>query len=311
MPDKNDTLMSRKEFLKKTSAGLLTFGLLGGIPQLINAQKAQAKASLKYRVLGRTGIKVSPVGYGASRTMEPALIKSAMDTGINFLDTGRVYFNGQNEAMVGKAVKGVRKEVVIQSRMMVYLKKKGEQLKSAKVSENIKKMMQSSLSESLNALRTDYIDIMLIHGAKSLDIINHETVMEFFSAAKKKGQIRACGFTSHDNQVELLKSANKSKFYDVIMVPYNHKGSYRHSMSDHYREWDQPALESEMKKAEKNNIGIVAMKTCSAGPYSPDGKITPSYQEGLKWILSHSYINTMAVAMGNMKEINENIRAMR
>ncbi len=311
MVDDNNTMMSRKEFLKKTSAGLLTFGLLGGIPQLINAQKVQAKASPKYRMLGRTGIQVSPVGYGASRTMEPALLKSAMDTGINFLDTGRVYFNGQNEVMVGKVVKGVRKEVVIQSRMIVYLKEKGEQLKSTKVSESIKNMMQSSLNESLKALQTDYIDIMLIHGANSLDIINHETVMEFFRVAKKKGQIRACGFTSHDNQVELLKSANKSKFYDVIMVPYNHKGAYRHSRANSYSEWDQPALESEMKKAEKNNIGIVAMKTCSGGPYSPDSKIKPSYHEALKWILSHSYINTMAVAMGNMKEINENIRAMR
>ncbi len=310
MVDDNNTMMSRKEFLKKTSAGLLTFGLLGGIPQLINAQKSQGKTLPEYRVLGRTGIKVSPVGYGASRTMEPALIKSAMDKGINFLDTGRVYFNGQNEVMVGKVVKGVRKEVVIQSRMLVYLKEKGEQLKSSKVSESIKNMMQSSLNESLKALQTDYIDIMLIHGAKSLDIINHETVMEFFRVAKKKGQIRACGFSSHDNQVELLKSANKSKFYDVIMVPYNHKGSYRHSLAKSYSEWDQPALESEMKKAEKNNIGLVAMKTCSGGPYSPDGKTTPSYLEALKWILSHSYINTMAVAMGNMKEINENIRAM-
>jgi hypothetical protein len=94
------------------------------------------------------------------------------------------------------------------------------------------------------------------------------------------------------------------------MVPYNQKGSYKHSRASHYNEWDQPALESELKKAEKNNIGIVAMKTCSGGPYSPDGKSKPSYEEALKWVLSHSYITTMAVAMGNMKEINENVQAM-
>jgi len=305
--DDNDTMMSRKEFLKKTSAGLLTFGLFGCIP---GTRKLQIEPSSGFRVLGRTDLKVSPVGYGASRTMEPALIKSAMDAGINFLDTGRVYFNGQNEAMVGKVIKGVRKDVVIQTRMLVYLKEKGEQLKSTRVSERIKNMMRSSLNESLNALQTDYIDIMLIHGVKSLDIINHETVMDFFRVAKKKGQIRACGFSSHENQVELVKSANASRFYDVIMVPYNHKGSYIHSKSNSYSEWDQPALESELKKAEKNNIGVVAMKTCSGGPYSPDGKTTPSYQEALKWILNHSYISTMAVAMGNMKEISENIRAM-
>ncbi len=170
--------------------------------------------------------------------------------------------------------------------------------------------MQSSLTESLKALQTDYVDIMLIHGASSLDIINHETVMDFFGAAKKKGQIRACGFSSHENHVELLKAANESKFYDVIMLPYNHRGSYNHSRTGRYSEWDQPALEAELKKAEKNDIGIVAMKTCSGGPYSPDGKSKPSYRAALKWILNHSYINSMAVAMGNMKEIDENVPAM-
>jgi len=170
--------------------------------------------------------------------------------------------------------------------------------------------MYSSLKESLKALQTDYIDILLIHGANTVDIIKHEAVMDFFRVAKQKGQIRACGFSSHDNQVEILKAANKSKFYDVIMIPYNHKGSYRHSKGGHYSEWDQQALESELKKAERNNIGIIAMKTCSGGSYSPDGRSKPSYKSALKWVLNHSYINTMAVAMGNVKEINENVQAM-
>jgi predicted aldo/keto reductase-like oxidoreductase len=200
--------------------------------------------------------------------------------------------------------------VVVQSRILLFLQQQGEQLKSAEVSERIRNMMQSSLTESLKALQTDYVDIMLIHGASSLDIINHETVMDFLGEAKKKGQIRACGFSSHENHVELLKAANESKFYDVIMLPYNHRGSYNHSRTGRYSEWDQPALEAELKKAEKNNIGIVAMKTCSGGPYSPDGKSKPSYQAALKWILNHSYIDSMAVAMGNMKEIDENVPAM-
>jgi len=170
--------------------------------------------------------------------------------------------------------------------------------------------MYSSLKERLKALQTDYIDILLIHGANTVDIIEHEAVMDFFRVAKEKGQIRACGFSSHDNQVELLKAANKSKFYDVIMIPYNHKGSYRHSKGGHYREWDQQALESELKKAERNNTGIIAMKTCSGGPYSPDGRSKPSYKAALKWVLNHSYVNTMAVAMGNVKEITENVQAM-
>jgi len=309
--ENNDNLMSRKDFLRKSSTGLLAFALLGEIPfTLLNSKKAYSKTSTKYRILGRTELKVTAVGFGVSRTMEPTLVKSAIDAGINFLDTGRIYYNGQNEVMLGKVIGGIRKEVIVQSRVIVSLRGKDDLHKSTGISKRIKNMMNSSLKESLKALQTNYIDILLIHGANTVDIINHETVMDFFRVAKEKGQIRACGFSSHDNQVELLKAANKSKFYDVIMIPYNHKGSYRHSKGGHYREWDQQALESELKKAERNNIGIIAMKTCSGGPYSPDGRSKPSYKAALKWVSNHSYVNTMAVAMGNVKEINENVQAM-
>ncbi len=303
--------MSRKDFIKKSCASLLTYGLLKESPSLLlNGQETKKQTSSGYRVLGRTGIKVAPVGIGASRTMEPTIVKTAIDKGINFIDTGRSYYNGQNEIMIGKVIKGIRKEVIIQSKMQINLKEKGEELKSAEVSKKIKNIMQSSLDESLKALQTDYIDIMLIHEADDINIINHKEVMGFFIMAKKSGKIRACGFSSHTNQINLLKSANETNFYDVIVVPYNHKGSYIHMLGGQYKEWDQPALEVELKKAQQNNTAIVAIKTCSAGPLSLDGKSEPSYKDALKWILNHSYVQTMAVAMLNMKEINEDIQAM-
>jgi len=75
-------------------------------------------------------------------------------------------------------------------------------------------------------------------------------------------------------------------------------------------EWDQSAMEKEFEKAEKNGIGVVDMKTCSGGPYSPEGVTKATFENALSWILSHSFISTMAVAMGNIKEMKENIRAM-
>lgn len=311
MNEHKDNQMSRKGFLTKTSAGLLGYSLFRGDRSgLFNSQTARKQTFSEYRLLGRTGIKVTPIGFGASRTMEPILVKSALDAGINFIDTGRSYFNGQNEVMVGKVIQGMRKEVIIQSKVRLRSREIGEKLDTAAAYDSIIKIMQSSLAESLKALQTDYIDVLLIHGANSVDIINHEAVMEFFRDAREKGQIRACGFSSHSNQVELLKAANKSKSYDVVMVPYNHNGSYTHSKSGKYSEWDQPALEKELVKAESNNIGAVAMKTCSAGPYAFDGESKPSYRSALRWILNHSFINTMAVGMGNLSELNEDLQAM-
>ncbi len=303
--------ISRKEFLRKASAGLAGVGFLGGdVVGLFRPRKTSAKSSLELRVLGRTGLKVTPVGCGATRTMEPAVIKAALDAGMNFIDTGRTYSNGQNEVMIGKVIKGKRKDLIIQSKISLRLRGTGEALHTPEAAKTISNQMQRSLDESLKALGTDYIDIMLLHNETTTDFIDHESVREFFVAQKKKGAIRAFGYSSHTNHVTLLKGTNEDTFYDVVMVPYNHKGSYIHSQGGNYNEWDQAALEVELKKAEKNNIGIVAMKTCSAGPYTFSEHVETSFKDALKWVMQHSYIATMAVAVANVEQVAENAAAM-
>ena len=329
---KKDRLITRKDFLKRSSAGLLAAGLFPGFrsggqdgdEEEPSAGPVESGGARSLRTLGRTGIKVTPVGFGASRTMEPVLLKSALDRGINFLDTGRSYFNGQNETMVGKVVGGMRDKVVIQSKISLRLGRNDADLAAPETADRITKMMQSSLEKSLAALKTDTIDVMLLHGASSVDLINHQAVMGFFEKVRKKGQIRACGFSSHTNQVALLQWVNKNPVYEVIMVPYNHRGSFVHSRSGHYSEWDQPALEKELKIAHAQGIGVVAMKTCSAGPYpvredgakdeeksaSPEDGPKPSFGAAIKWVVEHDHVHSSAVAMGNMDEIEENVQTM-
>jgi len=301
--------MSRKEFLKTSSVAFLGLGVLG-----LGGKKNQAKespqTSPEFVKLGNTGINVSVIGFGASRTMEPSLVYAALDAGFLLLDTGRSYSNGQNEVMVGEVVASRRKEVVIQSKLRVRLQSKED---GSFAAEDVKKAidgMTASMDASLKALRTDYIDIMLIHGATDPGVITNESVMGFFEAAKKAGKIRAYGFSSHSNQIELLRISNQKKFYEVIMVPYNHKGSYIHMNSGGFSEWDQPALEIEMDKAKKRGAGLIAMKTCSGGPFAPDEKTEPSYENSLRWILAQKRVHTMAVAMGNFEQIEENRRAL-
>lgn len=256
-------------------------------------------------ILGKTGIEVTPVAFGASRTQSPALTRAALDSGINFIDTGRSYANGQNEVMIGKVIKDIRKDLVIQSKVMVEPGEKGEALKTDRVRTKIRKIMLKSLDESLEALQTDYIDIWLLHRPSRLEMLNHETVWEVFSEAKKAGKIRACGFSTHSRQVELLKSANQHNFYDVVMVSYNHKGMFIHSRYGHKGEWDQSAVEAELKIAHKNKIGIIAMKTCSAGPYFLDENEPATFEKAVRWVLEKPWIDAAAVAMENFDEINQ------
>lgn len=319
MRRKKDRLITRKEFIKRSSAGLLAAGLVPGL-RPAGQEKAEKEAQgspvalpeRPMRVLGKTGIKVTPVGFGASRTMEPVLLKNALDTGINFLDTGRSYFNGQNEVMVGKVIKGLRKKLVVQSKISLRLRRNETDLAAPETAERITRMMESSLEKSLEALKTDYVDVMLLHGASSVDLLGHEAVTGFFEKARKAGKIRASGFSSHTNQVALLKWLNENPIYDVAMVPYNHKGSFVHSRSGHYSEWDQPALEMELKKAHAKGIGIVAMKTCSAGPFPvvEKGDVKPSFGAALRWVVERDFVHSTAVAMGNRDEIEENVQAM-
>lgn len=301
----NKGKMTRKEFLKTSSIAVLGFGVLG-----TGYKKASGKATSGLVKLGKTGIEVSLIGFGASRTMEPSLVDAAIETGFTFLDTGRSYTNGRNEVMIGEVLGSRRKDVVIQSKVKVNLDRQND---SSFSPEDVKKTlgdMTASMDASLKALRTDYIDIMLIHGVENPHIAFHESIMKFFESAKKEGKIRAHGFSAHANQIELLKAVNKNPFYEVIMVPYNHKGSYTHMNTGGYSEWDQPALEIEMDKAKKLGVGLLAMKTCSGGPYSPDGKNEPSFENALRWIIAQNRVHSLAVAMGNFEQMEENLRAL-
>jgi predicted aldo/keto reductase-like oxidoreductase len=197
---------------------------------------------------------------------------------------------------------------VIQSKLRVSVREEDGGLESPKALKKATDSMAASMEASLKALKTDYIDIMLIHGATSPEVIYHEAILGFFEKAKKSGTIRAHGFSSHSNQVELMKASNLNPFYDVIMVPYNHKGSYIHSRSNYYAEWDQPALEIELKKAKASGVGLIAMKACSAGTFAPDPSSKPTFSHALRWILDRGLVHSMAVAMGNFTQIDENLQ---
>lgn len=298
--------LSRKQFIEKGLSGLVALGLA---PVAIKGSRKKPEATPRLRTLGRTGFKVGGVGLGASRTMEPMVVKTALDAGVNFIDTGRAYYDGQNEEMIGKVIKGMRDKVIIQSKKRLSLgRRKIEQLPAGAVKMMIDDF-EKGLNESLSALQTDYVDIFLIHGASTPDVIKHEAVQDFFTNAKTSGKIRACGFSCHNNQAEMIRIVHEEKFYDSIMITFNHKGSYVHSNTGRFKEWDQVALKQELIKAHENNIGIVAMKTCSAGPYAFENE-EPSMKSALKWILGHDYIHTMAVAMRSLEEVEEDVQVL-
>ena len=292
--------ISRKEFIQKTGAGIAGLSLLPSVTRAGNQYEE------KLRPLGKTGIMVTPLCFGASRTRDEALLRFALDKDINFLDTGRSYANGNNERMVGKAVKGNRKDIIIQSKIHLDESELTYEGKGKRGADEMKDILERRLAESLEALDTDYIDVMLYHSAEVERLVFHDTVLKFWDDQKKNGAIRSHGFSSHDYELNLVKRNNKDKFYDIIMHPFNFKGSFVHSLSKWSASWDQELLIELLREAHAGGTGIVAMKTCSAGPMGSSND-KGSYRDAVKWVLANDYISSAAVAMSSFDQVKEHM----
>ena len=177
--------------------------------------------------------------------------------------------------------------------------------KGRKGADEIGDALSSKLEASLKALNTDYIDVLLYHGVSDENLLFHSEVMKFFSEMKKSGVIKAHGFSTHNENLNLPERNNSEIFYDVIMVPFNPKGSFVHSVNGRYSEWDQKKLISILTEAGNKGIGVIAMKTCSGGKYSPSADIEPSFKEAVLWVLQHKFISSAAIAMANFEQVDE------
>src|SRR5579863_6629881 len=121
--------------------------LVGGLA-LPALASAAAEPVLNYKVLGKTGLKVTSVGFGCMITSDGSVVERAVDLGITYFDTARGYMQGNNERMVGAALKNKRKDITLSTKMH-----------SATRLEAL-----ADLDTSLRELGTDHVDIWYLHG---------------------------------------------------------------------------------------------------------------------------------------------------
>jgi len=173
---------------------------------------------MKYRPLGKSGIEASVVGFGAwaiggwmwggTKKNDPeGAIRSAIDHGINLIDTAPMYGYGHSEELVGTALKGIRDKVVLATKCgMVWYKKEGDKFfdasetgeaegeadKKYEVYINLRPaMIRHEIEESLRRLKTDRIDLYQTHWQDSTT--KTEDVMAELLLLKQEGKIRAIG----------------------------------------------------------------------------------------------------------------------
>jgi aryl-alcohol dehydrogenase-like predicted oxidoreductase len=182
------------------------------------------------RSLGKTGLSVSEIAFGGVEIGIPygigvkdqsdmlphaeaiQLLHAALDGGINFFDTARLY--GESETIMGKAFHDRREKVVIATKCKHFRDANGE-IPSYKI---LKGIVESSLEESLEALQTDHVDLFMLHQGDRA-ILENGDVRRVFLELKQSGRTRAIGASTY--KTEETQLAIEAGAWDVIQLPFN------------------------------------------------------------------------------------------
>ena len=205
-------------------------------------------ADVPVRELGRSGVRVSVVGLGGYHLGVPSeaesiqIVRTALDSGINFLDNCWDYNDGQSEIRMGKALRdGYREKAFLMT----------------KIDGHTKQAASQQLEESLRRLQTDRIDLLQFHEViRDTDpdrIFASGGGMEAVLEARKQGKVRYIGFTGHkspDIHLKMLETAFAHQFtFDAVQMPLN-------VMDAHYNSFEKKVLPVLLQ----HKIGVLGMK---------------------------------------------------
>lgn len=230
-----------------------------------------------YRVLGKTGYKVSRMGFGGipiqriDKEGTRTLIRKLHEDGVNYIDTARGYT--VSEEYLGYALEGIRQDFVLATKSM----------------GRTKAAMAADIETSLKNLRTDYIDLYQIHNPNAADL---ETVqasggaLEALREAKAAGKIGHIGITLHS--AELFEKAVLLDWVETIMFPYNIVETQGEEL---------------IRKCAENNIGFIAMKPLAGGAID-DATLA------LRHIMNNPDVSVVIPGMATIDEANQNLDAV-
>jgi uncharacterized protein len=260
--------MNRRQFLKAALATTI-------VPAVVRVRDVDAETGeMQYRTLGRTGQSVSIIGLGGahiglsqvSEGDSVRIVRTAIDSGINFMDNSWDYNGGQSEIRMGKALRdGYRQKVFLMTKL------DGHDAKTA----------TAQLDESLRRLQVDHIDLIQFHEVIRTDdpekIFAPSGALEGMLKARRAGKVRYIGFTGHKSpeiHLHMLDTASRNSFtFDTVQMPLN-------VMDAHYDSFEKQVL----PVLAQHNIGALGMKPMGAQVILQSGVVDA--QECLRYALS-------------------------
>ncbi|WP_306600621.1 aldo/keto reductase [Geothrix sp. 21YS21S-2] len=265
---------------------------------------------MKYRTFPRIpGAEVSVLGFGCMRLpvvggdmkhideeAARALVRRAIDGGVNYVDTAYGYHGGQSEPFVGRALRdGYRERVHLATKLPIWLVGgEGD--------------VERLLDEQLRKLDTGTIDFYLVHAlnAERWETVVRHHVLRALERAQKDGRIRHLGFSMHDS-LDVFKTIIDGHAWDFCQIQYNF-------LDEGYQ-----AGTRGLRYAAERGIGTIAMEPLRGGTLavaqpadvlavwarSPEPR-TPA-EWALRWVWNHPEVVTLLSGMNTMEQVEENL----
>jgi predicted aldo/keto reductase-like oxidoreductase len=219
-------------------------------------------------------------------TSDPSVVERAIDSGVVYFDTARVYQNGNNERMVGAAIRGKR------DRLILSTKSQARRAREA----------LADLEISLKTLGTDHVDIWYMHSVDDPKEIT-DGMLAAWETAKKQGKIRHIGISTHFPNLVADRIVQAGKF-EVVLSTYNFTIG--------------AASDAAFAKLSNAGIGLVAMKVMAPAARQYGFKADRSGRmerpggplAALKWVLRNPRFATAIPSMVDMDQLETNLRAL-
>ena len=231
---------------------------------------------MEYRMLGKTGLKISRMGFGGIPIQKidaegtKRVLRKLLVQGVNFIDTARAYT--VSEEYLGYALEGVRDQFVLAS----------------KTYSRSKEAAAADIETSLRNLRTDYIELYQIHNPSAAELAIVQTpdgALAALQEAKAAGKIGHIGITLHSK--ELFEQALELDWVETIMFPYNIVETQAQEL---------------IAKCAQKNIGFIAMKPLAGGAID-------NATLALRFITANPNVTVVIPGMAAEEEVDENIAA--
>jgi len=294
--------------MKKLFYSVLTTPI--AVKHLIPSPKKQnnrmKKGEMFYRRLGRTNLYISEIALGGSPLPDMAVLYQAIERGVNYIDTSHSYSNGNSERKIGNLLKTLGRD-------KTYVGTKFH-LRGKFTEDSI----ITSVNNSLRRLQSDYIDVLLIHGAKNEENLTDERVIQAFEKLKKQGKYRFRGLSCHSNHQKVVTKAVECGYYDMVLLGYN-VFDIKDTEEEEIEVYDDYLETSGIQKllimAKAKDVGIIAMKTLKIGRRRQNlekykSGTTSSYQAALKWALESQEIASVAIEMLTFDQLEEDLKSV-